>query len=85
MQHTIRHGGNIAAYTAQDNCPQAQTNISRAEAEASDAIEKLWLQMQNKRQAGGKPCENQNNFFLEYFDPIRPGPPGSLQDRGGSN
>ena len=67
MQHTIRHGGSIAAYTAHDTCPQAQTNVSRAEAEASKAIEKLWLQMQNKRQAGGKPCENPGNFFLEHL------------------
>ena len=47
--------------------PQAKTNESGAEAEASDAIEKLWLQMQNKRQAGGKPCENPGNFFLEHL------------------
>ena len=68
MQHTIRHGGSIAAYTAHDTCPQAQTNVSRAEVtEASDASEKLRLQMQNKRQAGGKPCENQNNLFLRIF------------------
>ena len=71
MQNTIRHGGSIAAYTAHDKCPQAQTNVSRAEAEASGASEKLWLRMQNNRQAGGKPCENQNNFFIEYFDPTR--------------
>ena len=56
MQHTSRHGGSTAACTAHNMCPQAQTNIPRAEAEASD--EKLWLRMQNNRQAGGKPCEN---------------------------
>ena len=38
--------------------PQAQTNESRAEAEASDASEKLWQRMQNSRQARGNPCEN---------------------------
>ena len=65
MQHTSRHGGSTAACTAHNMCPQAQTNIPRAEAEASD--EKLWLRMQNNRQAGGKPCENQNNFFLEFW------------------
>ena len=67
MQHTIRHGGSIAAYTAHDTCPQAQTNVSKAEPESSDASEKLWLRMQNNRQAGGKPCENQNNLFLRIF------------------
>ena len=59
MQHTIRHWGSIAAYTDHDKCPQAQANVSRAEAEPSYASEKLWLRMQNSRQAGGKPCENQ--------------------------
>ena len=60
MQHAIRHGGSIDAYTAHDMCPhsQAQTNESRAEAEASDASEKLWQRMQNSRQARGNPCEN---------------------------
>ena len=37
--------------------PQAKTNESRAEAEASDGSEKLWLRLQNNRQGGGKPCE----------------------------
>ena len=58
MQHTITHGGSIAAYTAHDTYPQARTNISTAEAEASDASEKLWQRMQNSRQARGNPCEN---------------------------
>ena len=83
MQHIIRHGGSIAAYTAHDKCPQAQTNISRAEAEASGASEKLWLRMQNNRQAGGKPCENQNNFSENILIQLGQGCP--LQDRGGSN
>ena len=63
MQNTIRHGGSIAAYTAHDKCPQAQTHISRAGAEASDENEKLWLQMQNNREGGGKP-ENKNNWLF---------------------
>ena len=58
MQNTITHRGSITAYTAHDKCPQAQTNVSRAEAEASDASEKLWQRMQNSRQARGNPCEN---------------------------
>ena len=70
MQHTITHGGSTAACIAHNMCPQAQTNISRAQADASDASKKLWLRLQNNRQGGGKPYENQNIFFLKYFDPI---------------
>ena len=40
--------------------PQAQTNISAAEAEAGDASAKQWLQRQNVGRAGGEPCKKQD-------------------------
>ena len=36
-----------------NTCPQAQTNISIAEAEAADENAKHWLRMQNTKRAGG--------------------------------
>ena len=43
--------------------PQAQTNISAAEAEAGDASAKQWLRMQNIGRAGGESCKKQNYFI----------------------
>ena len=36
-----------------NTCPQAQTNITIAEAEAADENAKHWLRMQNTKRAGG--------------------------------
>ena len=43
--------------------PQAQTNISAAEAEAADASAKQWLGRQNIGRAGGEPCKKKKNFI----------------------
>ena len=40
--------------------PQAQINITIAEAEAADASAQQWLRRQNIGRAGGEPCKKQD-------------------------